>query len=219
LYFLKKDSADGRLLIWRCSWEMIKENPVKGLGYGQGGFKAHYMNYQAKYFEAHPDSKQAMLADNVNRPFNEYLLLLVNYGLFGLLVFILFLYRLWADYDLQMLMADNYKELHQYDEAECYYIKASNMCPVKFMSLHQLVEVYNETGHKEEALALTRKIVDKEIKISSSTVSAIKHKMQQLESGGSPAPESRKSDESINKQQPGQENFLEPQTPKELLPP
>ena len=92
LYFYKKDSANGRLLIWRCSWEMIKDKPLAG--HGQGGFKANYMNYQAAYFEAHPDSKQAMLADNISRPFNEYIGLLVNYGLFGFLLFLLFVFYL-----------------------------------------------------------------------------------------------------------------------------
>ncbi|KAA6348869.1 hypothetical protein EZS27_003669 [termite gut metagenome] len=96
LYFLKKDSANGRLLIWRCTYEMIKDKPIHGFGYG--GFKANYMNYQARYFEEHPDSKYAMLADNVNRPFNEYLLLFVNFGVFGLLVLILMLYRFWQIY-------------------------------------------------------------------------------------------------------------------------
>jgi len=92
LYFYKKDSANGRLLIWRCSWEMIKEKPLAG--FGTNGFKANYMNYQAAYFEAHPDSKQAMLADNISRPFNEYIGLLVNYGLFGFLLFLLFVFYL-----------------------------------------------------------------------------------------------------------------------------
>jgi tetratricopeptide (TPR) repeat protein len=370
LYFLKKDSADGRLLIWRCTYEMLQDKPVQGFGYG--GFKANYMNYQAKYFEEHPDSEYALLADNVNRPFNEYLLLLSNYGLMGFILFLafawflwksfrknrnksilvrisgccllsigvfalfsyplvypfvwlmgilsvlviirqakysfkipiktgrvlklilipiimlfgvkiyqrmtdemkwykiahksllgqteqmlpeyqllygklqnneLFLYnyaaelnvvkqydkslaiakeceRLWADYDLQMLIADNYQNIQQYEEAESHYIKASNMCPVRFMPLYELVEVYNETGRKEDALVLARKIIGKEVKIPSSTVSSIKHKMQQLiERESSPAPESRKSDESINKQQPRRVNLLEQQTPKELLPP
>jgi O-antigen ligase len=94
LYFLKKDSADGRLLIWRCSWEMIKDKPF-GHGYGHGGFKANYMNYQAKYFETHPGSKYAMLADNVNNPFNEYLLLAVNFGILGLPVLFIWLRQLW----------------------------------------------------------------------------------------------------------------------------
>ena len=92
LYFMKKDSADGRLLIWQCSWEMIKDKPLAG--HGAGGFKAEYMNYQAKYFEEHPDSKYTMLADNINRPFNEYIGLLVNYGLAGFLLFSLLLFGL-----------------------------------------------------------------------------------------------------------------------------
>ena len=87
LYFMKKDSANGRLLIWRCSWEMIKEKPF--FGYGQGGFKANYMNFQARCFEKHPDSKYALLADNTSRPFNEYIGLLVNHGLVGFLLLLL----------------------------------------------------------------------------------------------------------------------------------
>ncbi len=96
LYFLKKDSADGRILIWQCSWEMIKDKPL--LGFGPGGFKAHYMNYQAGYFEAHPDSPFNMLADNINRPFNEYVLLLVNFGLVGWVSFLAFVLFLWKLY-------------------------------------------------------------------------------------------------------------------------
>jgi O-antigen ligase len=65
---------------------MIKEKPL--FGHGVGGFKANYMNYQARYFEEHPDSKYAMLADNVNRPFSEYLLLLTEYGLAGFALFL-----------------------------------------------------------------------------------------------------------------------------------
>ena len=61
-------------------------------GHGIGGFQANYMNYQAIYFENHPDSKYSRLSDNVNYPFNEYLGLLINYGLVGcLIVFSVFL--------------------------------------------------------------------------------------------------------------------------------
>ncbi|MDR2286914.1 MAG: O-antigen ligase family protein, partial [Prevotellaceae bacterium] len=45
LYFLKKDSADGRLLIWQTTWNMIKDKPLTGHGYG--AFNAQYMLYQA----------------------------------------------------------------------------------------------------------------------------------------------------------------------------
>ncbi|GHT77093.1 hypothetical protein AGMMS50262_17240 [Bacteroidia bacterium] len=329
LYFLKKDSADGRLLIWRCTYEMIQDKPL--LGYGHGGFKANYMNYQARYFAEHPDSQYAMLADNVNRPFNEYLLLLTNYGLAGFILFLafvwflwhsfhrnrsknmlvwiagwsllsiavfaffsypltypfiwimgifsliviihqakypvkipsiiiqslklmmipviilscaeiynhlsaemlwrycanqsllgktekmlpmyehlhkrlanseLFLYnyaaelnvakqydkslaiaqeceKLWEDYDLQMLMADNYQNMQQYQEAEFHYIKASNMCPVKFMPLYQLYKLYEVTGEKENALEIANKIIEKPVKVMSPTIKNIQQEIQQ----------------------------------------
>ncbi len=93
LYFLKKDSADGRVLIWQCTWEMIKAQPL--FGFGPGGFKANYMNYQAAYFETHPESSYSMLADNINRPFNEYLLLLVNYGVSGFVIFLVLVFFVW----------------------------------------------------------------------------------------------------------------------------
>jgi tetratricopeptide (TPR) repeat protein len=308
---------------------MIKEKPVQGFGYG--GFKANYMNYQAQYFEEHPDSKQAVLADNVNRPFNEYLLLLTDYGLMGFILFLafvwllgksyhrnrsksilvrisgwcllsigvfslfsypltypfvwimgitsiliiirhikwtlkipsavipslklimipvviisfqtiyqrmsveklwcqtanksllgkteqmlplyeqlhkymadneLFLYnyaaelnvvkqydkslaiahecgQLWADYDLQMLMADNYKELHQYEEAEFHYLKASNMCPVKFMPLYELYKLYEASGEKEKASEIAGKIIEKPIKVMSPTIQNIQREVKQ----------------------------------------
>jgi len=327
LYFMKKDSADGRLLIWQCSWEMIKDKPF--LGHGKGGFKAEYMNYQARYFEEHPDSKQAMLADDTNHPFNEYIGLLVNYGLAGFILLLLlafylvrsfkkntnktlftyiagwcltaiatfaffsyplrypfvwvagvlscsiilfqgkewhlltkkitfpililsftpviciksysrlraemkwcktahlslageteqmlpeyrllhnelfnnelFLYnhaaelnfskhyeesqsiareceRLWADYDLQMLMADNCQQLKDYAEAERHYRKAAAMCPVKFVPLYELAKMYDATGHRNEAVQLAEQIVNKSIKIVSPTIIAIQREMRQ----------------------------------------
>jgi O-antigen ligase len=329
LYFLKKESADGRLLIWRCSWEMIKDKPL--LGHGHGGFKANYMDYQAAYFEKHPDSRFVLLADNVSRPFNEYLQILTGYGFAGLavlLIFVgliiksvrkhqdeslfvriaswcllsvavfsffsyplrypfvwvmilfsvfvifsqnacrqdkpwkatiaiclivltipvvcvktykrmsaeirwgsianksllgqtekmlpednelyaklykneLFLYnytaelnvakryeesiktgkdceKYWADYDLQMLMADNYCQIQQYAEAEQYYIKASRMCPVRFMPLYILSEIYRDTGQQDKLQNMARCIIDKPVKIASPTVFSIKTKMKKL---------------------------------------
>jgi len=93
-YFLKRDSADGRLLIWRCSWDLICQRPL--LGWGPHGFMAHYMEAQARYLSAHPDSPAAMLADNVHQPFNEWLGIAVRYGLAGLTaigLIVVFLFR------------------------------------------------------------------------------------------------------------------------------
>ena len=96
-YLLKKDSANGRLLIWRCTCEMIKERPFTG--WGKEGFTAHYMDYQANDFQANPQSRFAMLADNVSHPFNEYLHVCLSGGipllilLAGIGLFLLFCYR------------------------------------------------------------------------------------------------------------------------------
>lgn len=86
-YWIKKDSADGRLLIWQCGWEMVKDAPF--FGHGIGSFDAHYMDYQADYFkEQGLENRYAMLADNVKQPFNEYLGVLINWGIAGLLLLV-----------------------------------------------------------------------------------------------------------------------------------
>ena len=84
LYFLRPDSANGRLLIWRCSFSLIHDHLLWGSG--PNGFQGNYMSAQAHYFQLHPDSGWAMLADNVIHPFNEWLALAANYGIVALLL-------------------------------------------------------------------------------------------------------------------------------------
>lgn len=96
LYYIKKDSADGRVFIWNRCFELIKERPL--FGYGVYGFQGNYMIAQANYFRSHPDSGYVMLADNITHPFNEYLKLTVNYGLIGLFVALTIL--IWIVYRL-----------------------------------------------------------------------------------------------------------------------
>jgi O-antigen polymerase len=90
LYLLKKDSANGRLLIWRCSAELIAQKPL--VGHGKNGFIANYMNEQADYFTRHPDSKYTILADNIRHPFNEYIKSIVEYGIIGFFLIVLLLF-------------------------------------------------------------------------------------------------------------------------------
>lgn len=82
LYYVKRDSADGRFFIWARCFDLIKERPL--FGYGSNGFMGNYMSAQADYFRANPDSPYIMLADTITQPFNEYIELTVNYGLVGL---------------------------------------------------------------------------------------------------------------------------------------
>lgn len=332
-YFLKRDSADGRLLIWRCSWDLFCQRPL--LGWGPHGFMAHYMEAQAQYLSIHPDSPAAMLADNVHQPFNEWLGIAVRYGLAGLtaigiivvllfhcyrettdnpsshraalslssiavfacfsypftypLVWIIaltdaailienalrakgislspaalcltrwampvccllglfviaasvdgelawkrtqnkalrgrseeamkefamlekrvtlarnpyFLYnyaaeqniagnyagsletalqcrRLWADYDLQLLIAQDCEKLGKTKQAEEAYLLASDMCPCRFYPLYLLALLYESDGRHEQARQLAETIIEKPVKVPSATVNMIKAKMQEM---------------------------------------
>ena len=91
-YVLKKDSTDGRALIWEITIDKITESPVFGQGFG--AFYSQYNNWQADWFAAHPEEKEgpkAMLAGNVKFAYNEFLEVAADLGIFGLVLLILFL--------------------------------------------------------------------------------------------------------------------------------
>lgn len=81
LYQIRPDSANGRILVWKCSLEMIDQKPL--FGHGKGGFMAHYMNYQAHWLASRPEYSYADLADNIKTPFNEWIKILCEYGFAG----------------------------------------------------------------------------------------------------------------------------------------
>ena len=88
LYFLKKDSAHGRWVIWNASMEAFKENPLLGAGYGK--FAAVYGDAQATYFlKQERTAAQVMVADSPDYAFNEYVQIAVELGIVGLLLFLL----------------------------------------------------------------------------------------------------------------------------------
>ena len=92
LYFIRPDSADGRLLIWRCTLSLIHDHPFAGSG--PHGFQGNYMPAQADYFQNNPEDGRAILADNVLHPFNEWLALTAGYGIVALLLLALVVYHL-----------------------------------------------------------------------------------------------------------------------------
>ncbi len=330
LYYWKKDSADGRILIWLCSWDMFREHWLAGVGSGR--FQAEYMLYQAEYFRQNPDSVFAMLADSVKHPFNEYLKILVEYGILGFSLFMvavtnlvrtwwgnrekvylfpvfgsvlaiavgaffsypldypgivlvlvlnmavlsyyqsvireigrkswvkfvavggvifallflgvvcsygraeyewnkiaraslagetremlpryqklcrwmgqegLFLYNFGAelqqvgeyeastrvlerccsrlnDYDVQLLLAENYTRLNMHERAKECLLTASDMCPVRFVPLYKLMNICLKEGKTEEAKRYAQNIVNKPIKIHSMRVDRIKDMARQV---------------------------------------
>lgn len=89
LYNMKKDSADGRILIWKLSGQLIAERP---LGYGYGLFEKNYNLKQADYFRAgnFSDSERRN-ASFIFMPYNDFLEHGVEGGIVGML-FLLFFY-------------------------------------------------------------------------------------------------------------------------------
>ncbi len=85
LYFLKKNSADGRLLMWIVSLKAICGHPV--FGSGIGGFHKVFSDSQKEYFMANPDSSLASVAGAPEYAFNDFLEVGVEQGLVGMLLF------------------------------------------------------------------------------------------------------------------------------------
>lgn len=326
-YWMKRNSADGRLLVWRCTMEMVSESPL--LGYGDNVFEARYMDVQADYFNTRGvENRFAMLADNVKHPFNDYLSLLLTCGVSGLLmvlcgilwicqcykqfpslekraasyvlfsvcVFSLFSYpftypftwlvvlfcvylivrdrvrslslgsdlkhvmfimvlawslicvarrclrfyseiewckaskyvmegnyrralpvyrdllgyfdtnpyflynyaavlqeygnynesqkiaflccRYWSDYDLELIMGYNAQQLGEFEIAEKHYLKASRMCPSRFLPLYKLLLMYKECGYKSKVVTIAERILSKPIKRTTPAVSLIRREAE-----------------------------------------
>lgn len=90
VYTLKKDSANGRLLLWKVAGQAIMEQPWNGTGLG--GFPAAYAEAQAEYFTSGKASEtERIVAGCPEYGFNEFLQIGVEQGLAGVLFFVLLL--------------------------------------------------------------------------------------------------------------------------------
>lgn len=95
LYIMKKGSADGRMLIWQITSELIKEKPL--LGHGAGSFDAKYMDAQAAWFASGKGtSAQGLVAGSPEAPFNELLKLWLEKGLIAVSLVAALLYYIFA---------------------------------------------------------------------------------------------------------------------------
>ncbi len=90
IYLLKKDSADGRLLMWKITGHAIMEQSITGTGLG--GFPAAYAQEQANYFESGKASQtEKLIAGCPEYAFNEFLQIGLEQGIPGLVCFLLWL--------------------------------------------------------------------------------------------------------------------------------
>jgi O-antigen polymerase len=88
LYHFKKDSANGRLLIWKIALQTIQEKPLTGHGFNT--VQATFAPAQATWFEAGNGSEsEKMLAGSVRWAFNEPLQAASETGLPGMFLLIL----------------------------------------------------------------------------------------------------------------------------------
>lgn len=83
LFYLKKDSASGRLFMWKISCLAINQSPM---GYGTGKFAYAYGNAQEAYFARGNYSRQEeLVAGSPEYAFNEYLQVGMEWGIIVLL--------------------------------------------------------------------------------------------------------------------------------------
>lgn len=90
-------SINTRLLIWKTTFEMIKDKPI--LGSGIGTFKINYLIYQAEFLKNNPYYIQ--YSGKARDAHNEYLQMWSETGIIGLGIFIgiiLMFYSLIIDY-------------------------------------------------------------------------------------------------------------------------
>ena len=70
-------TVGGRIGIWKTSWSMVLEEPIRGFGLGQ--YKLNYLQAQKAAFEKYPDLEWQY----TNWAHNEYLQWLCETGVFG----------------------------------------------------------------------------------------------------------------------------------------
>lgn len=99
-------SINTRLLMWKTTFEMIKEKPL--LGSGIGTFKMNYLDYQAEFLKDNP--YYVKYSGKAGEAHNEYLQMWAEIGIIGLGIFIgiiLMFYNLIINY---LKKNDNDKE-------------------------------------------------------------------------------------------------------------
>lgn len=83
LFYIKRDSASGRLFMWKISITAIVNNP---LGYGTGSFPAVYGDAQEAYFaKGTYTEREELVAGSPEYAFNEYLHIALEWGVPALL--------------------------------------------------------------------------------------------------------------------------------------
>ena len=128
IYHLKEGSSNGRILIWKVSLNMIKDQPLLGAGFDQ--FKANYMNYQANFFRSNPNVPEAIVAGDSNYAFNEVIQQTTENGIFSFLLIGLILFVIFSKSKNK-----KYEEAESNDDEKLIYITKAGIISVLIFSL------------------------------------------------------------------------------------
>lgn len=94
MFYLKPDSAKGRLFMWHMTSLAIAEKPFTG--YGSGNFGAAYGLAQEKYFTTQPyETWEEDVAESPEYAFNEYLQMATEHGVVALTIALLLVAVCW----------------------------------------------------------------------------------------------------------------------------
>ncbi|MFC5683654.1 O-antigen ligase family protein [Flavobacterium sp. MAHUQ-51] len=77
-------------------------------------------------------------------------------------------------------LGDCYKAAKQYDKAEASYQQAVNMIPSKFYANYLLAKLYDDSGQEYKAVAMAKKLMNKEIKVPSTAIKEIRGEMKKI---------------------------------------
>ena len=79
---------------------------------------------------------------------------------------------------MELLQGELLEQLNKLEEAEHHFLLASRMCPVRFVPLYKLYELYKRTGDEPKARQMGEMILEKPIKVESAIVRSIKADVQ-----------------------------------------
>lgn len=89
IFNYKIDSSNSRIFVWNNTINLIKENPISGVGYNN--FIYYYNKSQADYLKKKSyTTNDFLLAGDIKMAYNDYLQMIAELGLIGLLIFFIF---------------------------------------------------------------------------------------------------------------------------------
>ncbi len=85
-----------------------------------------------------------------------------------------------ADPMFYVLMGNNYKDMKHYDLAEQAYNKAFSVMPNRLYPLYQLMLLYQDSGNRQKAKAMAKRVIEMKPKIESRLTKEMKEKAKEL---------------------------------------